>query len=213
MNNPWLEISHSDYENHMTEVGQAQVLSNLVKSSLEKYLPQSFALLGCASGNGLEHVKTEITKKVYAIDISQKFLDITRQRFENKINNLEILNIDIQNDELIFEGVDLFFIGLVLEYVEPEKALRKIIRTLSVNGVLFIVIQKNDQTSFVSKTKYKSLEKLTDISNKVNEDEIDKFIHSHGLVLSERTEIELMKGKSFITLEYRMMGKNEPVIG
>jgi len=32
MKNPWLEISYSDYENHMTEIGQAKVLNKLTKN-------------------------------------------------------------------------------------------------------------------------------------------------------------------------------------
>jgi len=69
------------------------------------------------------------------------------------------------------------------------------------NKKRFIVIQKNKQTSFVSKTKYKSLEKLADYSNEVTEKEIDAFIRSENLVLINREEIYLMENKSFITLE------------
>ncbi len=204
MNNPWLEISYSDYENHMKEVGQAQVLNKLTKYSLEKFTPRNFTLLGCSTGNGLEHIKPEITKNVYAIDINPDYLQITRERFENKIENLKTYNIDIRKDDLTINNIDLFFAGLILEYVEPENALLKIIRTLNKNGILVIVIQKNKQTSFVSKTKYKSLEKLSKISNKVIESEIDKFIQSKNLELIKRDEIELKKNKSLILVVYRM---------
>ncbi len=203
MKSPWLNIPHSDYEKHMTEIGQAQVLNSLTKYCLDKYLPERFALLGCSTGNGLEHIKTEITKKVYAIDINTEYLNITREKFKKRINGLEIYNKDIQNDELIIKNVDLFFIGLVLEYVEPEIVLKRIVRMLSEKGIMFIVIQKNKQTSFVSKTKYKTLEKLTDISNEVNEIEIDGFIQSENMKLINRKKIELTNNKSFISLEYR----------
>lgn len=202
MKNPWLKILYSDYENHMTEVGQTEVLNKLTKYCLKKYSPNSFALLGCSTGNGLEHVDPQITQRVYAIDINPVFLNKTREKFQNKIRNLEILNLDIKNEELAIKNVDLFFVGLVLEYVEPEKALRKIIDTLSGAGILFIVIQKNNRTSFVSRTKYKSLEKLADIANEVNEGGINKFIHSENMELIRREEIQLTESKSFITLEY-----------
>jgi len=201
MSNPWKEIPYSDYENHMKEIGQAQVLSSLTKYCLDKYLPENFALLGCATGNGLEHINSDITKSVYAIDINQNYLNKTRENFAEKIINLETINADIENDELSIENVDLFFVGLVLEYVEVKKVLQKIINTLSNKGVLFIVIQKNRQTSFVSKTKYKSLEKLSGYSNEVDEKEIDAFIRSENLLLINREEIYLAENKSFITLE------------
>jgi len=207
MVNPWLNISHSDYENHMFEVGQSQVLNSLVKYCLDKYYPENFALLGCSTGNGLEHVIPEITKRVYAIDINPVYLNKTKEKFDRKIGNLILINADIQNDELAIEKVDLFFIGLVLEYVEPEKVLNKIIQTINDKGVLFIAIQKSKQTSFVSKTKYKSLEKLTDISSEVDESKIDRFIKSKNMELVERKEIELTQYKSFITLEYRIEEK------
>lgn len=204
MSNPWLEIPVSDYENHMKEVGQAQILNSLIKSCLDKYQPKNFALLGCTTGNGLEHINPEITNKIYAIDINPEYLQKTNERFVAKIQNLEILNIDIQNDELTIKNVHLFFVGLVLEYIETEKALIKIIRTLSKKGILLIIIQKNKKTSFVSKTKYKSLKKLEKISNEVNEQLINKFIQSENMELIERDEIKLTENKSFIKLKYRM---------
>jgi ubiquinone/menaquinone biosynthesis C-methylase UbiE len=203
MNNPWKEIPYSDYENHMREVGQTQVLSNLTKYSLDKYLPENFALLGCATGNGLENVKSEITKRVYAIDINQVYLEKTKENFADKITQLETIKIDIQNDVLKLKSIDLFFVGLVLEYVEPKKVLEKIISTLSEKGVLVIVIQKNSQTSFVSKTKYKSLEKLADFHCEVNESEIDKYICSENMQLIKREELRLTENKSLIVLEYK----------
>ena len=201
--NPWTEIPYSDYENHMKKVGQAQVLSNLTKYCLDKYLPENFALLGCATGNGLEHINPEITKGVYAIDINQHYLNKTKENFAKKINNLETINADIENDELTIQNIDLFFVGLVLEYVEAKSVLKKIINTLNNKGVLFIVIQKSKQASFVSKTKYKSLEKLGDYSNEVNEKEVDTFICSENLLLINREEIYLTENKSFIILEYK----------
>jgi SAM-dependent methyltransferase len=109
MSNPWTKIPYSDYENHMKEVGQYQVLNSLTKYCLDKFLPENFALLGCATGNGLEHIKPEITKRIYAIDINQNYLDKTKENFADKINNLEIINADIEKDELTIQNIDLFF--------------------------------------------------------------------------------------------------------
>jgi len=202
MDNPWLEILPDDYENHMTEIGQAQVLNKLIHDALDRYLPRSFALLGCSTGNGLEHVKSDLTQRVYAIDINPEYLKKTHEKFGNQMKGLEIIKADILHDELNIGNVDLFFIGLVLEYTQPIMALKKIIRTLSEKGTLFIVIQRNQQTSFVTKTKYKSLEKLAAISHQVKEEEIDAYIQSEAMRRTHREEIELTPNKSFITLSY-----------
>jgi SAM-dependent methyltransferase len=203
MNNPWLEIPPSDYENHMREVGQSQVLNELMKTYIQQYNPSNFALLGCSTGNGLEHIDPN-TKNVFAIDINPEYLKITREKFEHKIHNLQVLNLDIQRCNLPFKNIDLFFAGLVLEYVEPEGALLKIIKTLANNGVLVIVIQKNKHTSFVTKTRYTSLGKLSGISSALDEDKLDAFIQSNNMLLVKKEEKALIENKSFIIFEYQL---------
>lgn len=202
--NPWLAIPSSDYLNHMTEIGQAQVLNRLTKYSIDKYLPKSFALLGCSTGNGLEHIEAATTQKVYAIDINQEYLDKLKKVFQNKIENLEILNLDIQNDSLNLKNIDLCFVALVLEYVDPAKTLKKIIRTLNKDGILFLVIQKTKNAAFVSNTKYASLKKLKKISREVNEKEIESLARQTNLKLLHSEEIELTNNKSFITFEFQL---------
>lgn len=203
MENPWLKIPYTDYENHMMEVGQAQVLSELTKICLEKYRPENFMLLGCATGNGLEHIDPATKKNTYAIDINPDYLTIARKRFQDKIKNLITYHLDIERDDLPVKNIDLCFIGLVLEYVTPKKVLPKIIQTLSKNGIIAIVIQQNAKTSFVTKTKYKSLEQLSDISSEVNEVSINEFMLSHNFNTIMRDEIRLTKKKSFIVLVYK----------
>lgn len=166
-------------------------------------MPKYFALLGCSTGNGLEHINSEITKRVFAIDINSSYLKKTEENYTNKIRGLEIINADIQNDELSLKNIDLFFIGLVLEYVEPKKVIKKIINMLNKNGILLIVIQKSTNTTFVSKTRYKSLDTLSEISNELKENEIDGFIKSQNMELLYKDEIELNNSKSFIRLDYR----------
>jgi len=201
-NNPWLDIPASDYENHMLEVGQSQILSTLTKKYLEKYKPERFALLGCATGNGLEHINPYITKKVFAIDVNADYLKKTNERFTNEIPGLEVIQWDIQNEGPGFKDVNLVFAGLILEYVDVKNAIMKIADTLAARGVLIIVIQRSRGTSFVSKTKYCSLEKLSGIAHEADENEIDCITQIAGLKMLHREEIELNPQKSFVLLEY-----------
>ena len=203
MINPWLKIPHFVYENHMSEVGQAQIFSELTKLNLDIYKPKSFALIGCSTGNGLEHIEKTITKNIYAIDINPDYIEQTYKRFIREVENLKTYCIDIQKNEFEFSNIDLVFVGLVLEYVEPKKTIEKIIRTLYKKGILVLVIQKSKQTSFVSKTKYKSLENLSQISKIINEVELDKFIRQKEMALVERKAIEMTMNKSLIALTYK----------
>jgi len=187
----------------MTEVGQAQVLSALTKYALDTYRPERFALLGCATGNGLEHVNPEITKKVYALDINPDYLNKTREKFEHHLKHLEVINADIQKESLHLSDIDLLFAGLVLEYVDPVTALDKMYNTLGHKGVLFVVLQKSHQASFVTETRYTALEKLSAISHEVDEAAITEFLHTKKMTLVRREDIRLTGNKSFTALEFR----------
>ena len=120
--NPWLHIPASDYETHMasSHVGQAAFLSDLFRRTLEQYPCGSVALLGCATGNGLEHVDIAKTSQVTAIDINPDYLRLTRERFGNAITGLETVAGDLSDMNLEQDAYDLVFAGLVFEYVKPE---------------------------------------------------------------------------------------------
>ncbi len=85
MNNPWKDISLSDYESHMAldSVQQLQAMNQMMKGQLNQYDIQSAMILGIAGGNGLEHIDTEKLNKVYGVDINQEYLLITKKRYEN----------------------------------------------------------------------------------------------------------------------------------
>lgn len=200
MINPWLEIPFKDYEDHMREVGQLQCLNALVKHYLWKHSPESFALLGCATGNGLEHVRPT-TRNAYAIDINPDYLAVVNERFKNH-TNIKTIEADIQKDQLPLENIDLIFLALVLEYVDPDKALSNIVDALSRRGTLLIVIQKSKADAFVSNTGYTSLKKLKPISCEVDEEHIGSILRGRNLIKADRRIFEVSEGKSFIALEY-----------
>lgn len=205
--NPWLTINFSDYENHMLEVGQAQILNKLTEDFLKDYKPENFALVGCSTGNGLEHIDNNITKNVFAIDINPDYLQQTKIRFENKNNNITTCCIDLQNEELNLSNIDLAFCGLILEYVDPEILLKKITKTLNKNGKIVLVIQKNKNTSFVTKTKYTSLESLSSIAKEISENTVTIICNKLHLKLIQKKEIQLNEKKSFLVFVYNNSSK------
>ena len=204
--NPWLEIPYTDYEQHMAHptVRQLQALNEITKILLEKIQPKVFALLGCSTGNGLEHIDGEATKVVHCIDINSEFLEITAKRHK-KIKNLLLHHLDINKDELSFRNIDLFHTALVLEYVDVKDTLKKLCQSLSQKGYLSIVIQKSKKknTSFVSNTPYKSLEQLGSISKEIEEQTVQKLLMEQKLDLVELQEVKLNEYKSFIWMIFK----------
>jgi hypothetical protein len=75
MTNPWLLIPASDYEGHMgsPNVAQMSFLACTFQESIENHNARAIALLGCATGNGLEYVKANATRRVTAIDLNPGF--------------------------------------------------------------------------------------------------------------------------------------------
>ncbi|MGV8114464.1 MAG: class I SAM-dependent methyltransferase [Lentimicrobium sp.] len=199
MKNPWLQIPFPDYENHMREVGQAQVLRRLLGDCLTRYKPGSLALIGCATGNGLEEVDPAITGIVHAVDINPAYLEQLNQRFGQSLPGLNIHCLDMETDLLPFSDAELIFCGLVLEYVKPEVLIPKLLQALSPDGTLVIVIQQTRKSSFVTPTRYNSLALLSGFAGEVSVDEMAALLGANGLCLCEMDEVRLNDSKTFLT--------------
>ncbi len=142
MKNPWLDVPLADYEGHMALPGieQAQLLADILAGTLEQFLPQSVAVLGCAGGNGFERIASGVTR-VVGVDINPRFVAEAGARFGGRLKNLELIVGDIQDDEVSFEPVDLIFAGLVLEYVNVEVVVARTASMLTAAGRLVTVLQ------------------------------------------------------------------------
>jgi len=202
--NPWLKIPPGDYEGHMShpDVGQAEVLSRITGDILEEFQPEHFAILGCSTGNGLEHVRNEITRHIYAIDIQPEYIAIVREKFA-PLKGLHCIILDIDREELPFQNIDLFHAALVLEYVSIEPALRKMSGTLKTSGILSVVIQENINTPHVSPTLFTSLTQLNTITKAVDENDLNRMAESYGMGLIRCREMEIRKGKLFRHIIYQ----------
>ncbi len=200
MNNPWLNISASDYEGHMNlpEVNQLSFLGNVFKASLAKYDNSSIAYLGCATGNGLEYISNEKTHKLTAIDINPEYLEILRNRYQNKIPSLETIETDLNDFQGNCQQYSLIFAGLLFEYLPPNPLLKKISNWLKKTGVMVVVLQlKDKQIKKVSDTTYSSLKKLDPLMNLVSDQDFKLMAKESGLKELEGKRVTLESGKTF----------------
>ena len=143
MTNPWLKIPAADYEGHMSSpsVAQQSFLAQTFKESLESHDSSTIALLGCATGNGLEHVDRDVTRRVTAIDINPEYLAKLRQCYGVSVPGLEIVETDLETCVIENQTFSLIFAGLIFEYLDPRKLLCKINGWLRSGGVLVTVLQ------------------------------------------------------------------------
>ncbi len=200
MINPWLNIPVDDYEAHMSapEIEQLQALNKIFKDTVRKFKPPSIAVLGCCTGNGFEHIDTNITKRVIGIDINPRYLSIVKERFGASIPNLELIEADISKDAFDFPQVDMVFGSLIFEYVNVESAFSNIKKMLSRNGKLAVCLQmESESCAAVTPSPYKSLEKLSDLLKLVKPDEFRRMALQHGFHEIDSYEVPLKQGKKF----------------
>jgi len=206
MTNPWLHIPASDYEGHMglPSVDQLSFLAQILKEFLSKYESTSLAYLGCATGNGLAHIDTQITKRLTVIDINPEYLEIVKSRYEQKIPNLEIIEADLNEFEGNNQRYSLIFAGLIFEYLSPVSLLGKIANWLENTGNLVVVLQLQDQNGKkISDTQYSSLKSLSSIMNLVPDENFKLMAKECGMREIESKKITLESGKSFYVGVYK----------
>lgn len=155
MRNPWLDIPDADYVSHMNSptVGQRPVLSRLMGEALVFVQPRAMLVLGCSTGNGLEHVSPEVTSRVAVVDLNPEYLLRLREQFPNPGFVLDVRCADLADVVLEPEAFDLVHAALVLEYIDWRSLLPRVASTLTPGGVLSIVLQlPSESTPVVTPT-------------------------------------------------------------
>jgi SAM-dependent methyltransferase len=200
MKNPWLEIQAEDYEGHMgsKSVCQFEPLRKIFNSALKKFSPKKVAILGCATGNGIEEIDFEKIEKLYALDINPNYLEIVKNRYRNNLQKIEAICGDLDKISLSFSEMDFIYAALIFEYVDIGKVLKKAAKSLREGGALIAVIQLPcKEIPEVTPTKFKSLEKLTTIMKLVDIENFVSIAKENKLSLNFSKIHPLKSGKKF----------------
>jgi ubiquinone/menaquinone biosynthesis C-methylase UbiE len=201
--NPWNKIPVKEYELHMSDMNifQAQTLNMIMESQVNDYVPDTLAVFGVTSGNGLEH--TEKINKVYAVDINEEYLDRCSKKFSSR-KNITYVKLDIENDIFNFGKISLAICNLIFEYVNEEKFIKKISGILCENGILSIVFQKNENNSYISKSAYSdTFNILNEIHHDVDELATSDLMVRNGFSRIKKTEYNLPNAKKLVRLDFK----------
>jgi SAM-dependent methyltransferase len=203
MRNPWLDIPDVDYVGHMSSptVNQRPVLSRLMGEALGSVRPRTMLVLGCSTGNGLEHVSPEVTSRVTVVDINPEYLHRLGEQFPNPGFALDVQCADLAHVVLEPEAFDLVHAALVLEYLEWPLLLPRVASPLKPGGVLSIVLQLPSASSpAVTPSAFVRLQSLESLFHFVEPGALVEAARGEGLRLSNRRTEPLATGKAFEVL-------------
>jgi SAM-dependent methyltransferase len=205
MRNPWLDIPVADYVGHMSSptVNQRPVLSRLMGEALESVRPKTMIVLGCSTGNGLEHVNPDVTSRVTVVDLNPEYLRRLGEQFPNPGFVLDVQCADVADAVLEPEAFDLVHAALVLEYVEWPTLLPRVASALKPDGVLSLVLQLPSASSpAVTPSPFVRLQSLESLFHFVEPGALVDAARGEGLRLSNRRTEPLAAGKAFEVLRF-----------
>jgi SAM-dependent methyltransferase len=94
-----------------------ELLGRLLRETLETVRPKTLLVLGCSTGNGLEHVNPTVTSRVVVVDVNPEYLLRLRERFPNPLFDLDVRCGDLNDVELEREAYDVVHAALLFEHV------------------------------------------------------------------------------------------------
>jgi Methyltransferase domain len=200
MNNPWLDIPLEDYEGHMSlpDIGQAQMLAVQLERLIKRNAPRSFALIGCAGGNGLDRIEPGQLERVVALDINPTYIQAVGARHASRLDRLELYCADVQSESLQFEPVELAYAALLFEYVDVVATLASLKRHCRLGGTLATVVQlPHRDHEVISPSPYKSLNLLAPVMNLIAPADLSRLATAAGFYALSSESIELPSGKQF----------------
>ncbi|MBR2991847.1 MAG: methyltransferase type 11 [Clostridiales bacterium] len=206
MNNPWEDITLSDYENHMSldSVKQLQAMNSIMKKQFGAYPVDTAMVLGVAGGNGLEHVSKDKYKTVYGVDINADYLKTVEARYGALEGVLKCIKADIINECDKLPEAQLVIANLLVEYIGYEAFMMAMMRVRP--QYISCVIQINiDEHQWVSDSPYlHAFDRLDEVHCQMEDEALTKAMKETGYqkILSE--SYPLPNGKALLRLDYEL---------
>ena len=195
--NPWTVVPAIDYEAHMGPAGADQLapLSQLFQEVYLSAQPDRLLLVGCSTGNGLEHVDPTITKRTVGIDVNLQYLGIARQRFFHLGPALELFCNELEKFRQPAASFDMIHAALVLEYVQPEVAVRRFAEWLAPGGVCSVVLQLPGGNAPAPANR--AMQIISKAMHFVEPAELARLMSEHGLAKRREKRVAVKHGKAF----------------
>jgi trans-aconitate methyltransferase len=200
--NPWSLVSAAEYEAAMGADGLDLLtpLSIIFAKVYAARQPRRLAVVGVATGNGLEHVRVATTGRTIGVDVNLSFLGVARQRFMRLGPALELLCADLEKAAFAPGGLDLVHAALVLEYVDIRVAIPRIASWLAPGGALAVVLRLDDGVPDPAVAE--SVLALSAVTRLVPPGELRALTEAEGLVERRAFVVPLASGRRLFTALY-----------
>ena len=173
----------------------------MMREQFAEYDIDTIMILGIAGGNGLEHINKKQLKKVYGVDVNQKFLDECKRRYSELGDVFETICVDLLGENVQLPGAELLVANLLIEYIGYE-CFQKIIRLIKPSYVSCI-IQINTGDSFVSDSPYiHAFDCLEEVHHQMEESNLADCMSKIGYQMKKTMEQVLPNGKKFVRLDF-----------
>jgi SAM-dependent methyltransferase len=141
--NPWSLVPAADYEQQMGPQGADQLapLSSIFQEAWLATQPERVLVVGCATGNGLEHVDPAVTRRVVGLDINLQYLGVCRQRFFGLGPRLELFCASAASWRSPPGSFDLVHAALIFEYLSPATLADQLADGVAPGGTVQVVLQ------------------------------------------------------------------------
>jgi SAM-dependent methyltransferase len=194
--NPWTVVPAIDYEAHMGPAGADQLapLSQLFQEVYLSAQPDRLLVVGCSTGNGLEHVDPSITRRAVGVDVNLQYLGIARQRFFHLGPALELYCAEVEKFRQAPGSFDLIHAALVLEYVQPEVAVRRFADWLAPGGTCAVVLQLPGGDAPAPANR--AMQIISKAMHFVDPADLSALFEAHGLAKRREKKVPVKHGKT-----------------
>jgi SAM-dependent methyltransferase len=193
--NPWSVVPAADYERHMGRDGADQ-LAPLASVFQEVYLatqPDRLLVLGCGTGDGLEHVDPSVTKRIVGVDVNLQYLGIARQRFLHLGARLELYCGDAERFRAAAGPFELVHAALLFEYLHPDVLVRRMAEWVAPRGSCSVVLQLPGGAS--PEPASKALRLIERAMKLVPPEELGRLFAAAGLTRRREKVLEAKHGR------------------
>jgi hypothetical protein len=200
-------VSASEYEAYMGPgaLDELAPLSTIFAKVYAARRPRRLAVLGVATGNGLEHVDLHLTGRIVGLDLNLSYLAVARQRLRRLGAALELHCSDVERTQLDAGRFDLVHAALLLEYVDVRVLMPRVASWLAPEGAFTVVLQLPGGPA-IEDSRYPSVRALAQATRLVPPGEVRNLATQEGLVERRAFVVPLPTGRRYFAALYEKAG-------